>query len=187
MVFLSHQNNHFLMKQFPAVWTHAGLFILLLSGREGKKSQAFSAQVTLALPLLCTLYMCLSTFGEKVGTCWSWPSYSLAVTSEKAGLVWSRHIFCFWTSFIRPQEDLDWFVWEGRIVVGEPPSVSLWRHSDVLAEDEFCAPGGLLTNPPIWFPFRAPAALNLPTTLRECQCFMLNFHLDSSVSRQRSL
>lgn len=48
-------------------------------------------------------------------------------------------------------------------------------------------PGGLLTNPPIRFPFRAPAALNLPTTLRECQCRVLNFHLDSSVSRQRSL
>lgn len=67
------------------------------------------------------------------------------------------------------------------------PPVSLWHCSDALDEDEFCAPGGLLTNPPIRFPFRAPAALNLPTTLHVCQCLMLNFHLDSSVSRRRSL
>lgn len=81
---------------------------------EKKKSHKLSsAQVTLALPLLCTLYMCLSALGDKVGTCWSWPSHSLAVISEKAGLIWSRHILCFWTSFIRPQGDLDWFVWRG--------------------------------------------------------------------------
>lgn len=50
-----------------------------------------------------------------------------------------------------------------------------------------CVPGGLLTNPSIQLPFRAPATLNLPTTVRECRCLVLNFHLDSSVSRQKSL
>lgn len=51
----------------------------------------------------------------------------------------------------------------------------------------FCAPGGLLTNLSIQLPIRAPATLNLPTALRECQCLILNFYLDSSVSRQKSL
>lgn len=68
-----------------------------------------------------------------------------------------------------------------------PSSSTLVTPLKSLAEDEFCAPGGLLTYPSIQFPFRASAALKLPTTLRECQCLILNFQLDSSVSRQRSL
>lgn len=168
------------------MWPHANLFTLLLaslSGSEGKEPKLTPTQVDLGSTYHFHPCVSLWTLGDKIGPCWSWPSHSLAVTPEKAGQVWSRHILCFRNSCFWSQGD---FVREGKLWLVSSSSSILVTPLKSLAEDEFCAPGGL-TNPSLRFPFRAPAALNLPTTLRECQCLILNFHLDSSVSRQRSL
>lgn len=178
------------MKQIQVVWPYTSLFMLLLallSCRERSITSLFLHKSGLGQPILCALWMWLLTLEEKVGMCCFWPSHSGSdIWKGRLGLE-QTHSLLPSLLYLAPRrhrlvcmrgENCDWWA---------PPPVFVWQISDALAEDEFCAPGGLLTNPPIWFAFRAPAALNLPTTLRECRCLMLNFHLDSSVSRRRSL
>lgn len=124
-IFLSHHNKPFFSWNKPQLSEHMSASSCCFVVLEKEKNHLLLTNhlqrlTPLAPPLLCTLHMWLSALRNKIRTCWSWPSHFLAVTLEKADQVWSRHVLCFWTSCIWLQWELDWFIWEGRIVVDEP-------------------------------------------------------------------